>query len=71
MNTTQDSTDNSFDRLQRLLLAMRHGDELVSRDASRLTGLTEPTCRTILERLTHAGFMAQADADRFIRVSLA
>ncbi|MEQ1729266.1 MAG: hypothetical protein ABL982_12895 [Vicinamibacterales bacterium] len=71
MNTRQDPTDNSFDRLQRLLLAMRHGDELVSREASRLTGLTEPTCRTILERLVHAGFMAQADTDRFVRVSLA
>ena len=71
MNTTTDTTDSSFDRLQRLLLAMRHGDELVSREASRLTGLSEPTCRTILDRLVNAGFMAKADADRFIRVSLA
>jgi len=71
MHRTHDTPDYGFDRLQRLLLAMRHGDELVSREASRLTGLTEPTCRTILERLVHAGFMARADADRFVRVSLA
>ncbi len=71
MNTARDTTDSNFDRLQRLLLAMQHGDELVSCDASRLTGLAESTCRTILERLVHAGFMARTDADRFVRVSLA
>ncbi len=71
MQTSQDTTDYGFERFQRLLLAMHHGDELVSREASRLTGLTEPTCRTILERLVHAGFMARADTDRFIRISLA
>jgi DNA-binding IclR family transcriptional regulator len=61
--------NDAFDRLQRLLLAMRTGDELGPRDASRLTGLAEPTCRVVLEGLTRAGLMARENDDRFVRVS--
>jgi DNA-binding IclR family transcriptional regulator len=69
MEQSHDPFNDAFDRLQRLLLAMRTGDELGPRDAARLTGLAEPTCRTVLEKLTRAGLMAQAAEDRFVRVS--
>lgn len=69
MEHSNDPLNDAFDRLQRLLLAMRAGDELVTRDAARLTGLAEPTCRTVLEKLTRAGLMTQAEGDRFVRVS--
>jgi DNA-binding IclR family transcriptional regulator len=69
MSDTNQSLNDAFDRLQRLLLAMNAGDELASCDASRLTGLAEPTCRTVLEGLTRAGLMAQNGDDRFVRVS--
>jgi DNA-binding IclR family transcriptional regulator len=61
--------NDAFDRLQQLLLAMHTGDELGPRDASRLTGLAEPTCRTVLEGLARAGLMAHEGGDRFVRVS--
>ena len=69
MSDTNAPLDDAFDRLQRLLLAMRTGDELASRDASRLTGLAEPTCRIVLEGLAKAGLMAHGEGDRFVRVS--
>jgi len=69
MGHSNEPLDDAFDRLQRLLLAMRAGDELGPRDASRLTGLAEPTCRTVLERLTKAGLMSQDGEDRFVRVT--
>jgi DNA-binding IclR family transcriptional regulator len=71
MSETNKPMNDAFDRLQRLLLAMRAGDELASRDASRLTGLAEPTCRTVLEGLTKAGLMSHRDGDRFVRVTTA
>ncbi len=69
MHHTSTSMDDAFDRLQRLLLAMRTGDDLVIRDASRLSGLSEHTCRSILEGLARAGLMSRCEGDRFVRVS--
>jgi DNA-binding IclR family transcriptional regulator len=69
MEKSNNPLNEAFDRLQRLLLAMRTGDELGARDAARLTGLAEPTCRTVLEGLARAGLMSHADGDRFVRVS--
>jgi hypothetical protein len=67
MDQRNDPREDAFDRLQNLLLGMRAGDEVGPRDASRLTGLAEPTCRTVLERLTTAGLMARSADDRFVR----
>ena len=69
MSDTNPPLNDAFDRLQRLLLAMRAGDEVASREASRLTGLAEPTCRTVLEGLTKAGLMSRSGDDRFVRVN--
>lgn len=69
MSETNAPFQEAFDRLQHLLLAMRAGDELGPHDAARLTGLAEPTCRTVLEGLTKAGLMARDGQDRFVRVS--
>jgi DNA-binding IclR family transcriptional regulator len=69
MEQSNDPLDDAFDRLQRLLLAMQTGDELATHDAARLTGLAEPTCRTVLEGLTRAGLMTRGAEDRFVRVS--
>jgi DNA-binding IclR family transcriptional regulator len=63
--------NDAFDRLQRLLLEMRTGDELALRDAARLSGLAEPTCRTVLEGLSKAGLMSPSGDDRFVRVTMA
>ncbi|MGE0449880.1 MAG: hypothetical protein AB7Q29_09895 [Vicinamibacterales bacterium] len=67
MNGLNAPLNDAFDRLQRLLLAMRAGDELEPRDAARLTGLAEPMCRTVLEGLSRVGLMSQEGADRFVR----
>lgn len=69
MEQSNDPMNDAFDRLQRLLLAMHAGDELAARDAARLTGLAEPTCRTVLEGLARAGLMSHDGDDRFVRVS--
>jgi DNA-binding IclR family transcriptional regulator len=69
MSDINEPMNDAFDRLQRLLLAMRAGDELDPRDVSRLTGLAEPTCRTVLEKLAKAGLMAHDGEDRFVRVT--
>ena len=69
MEQSNHPLNDAFDRLQRLLLAMRAGDELAARDAARLTGLAEPTCRTVLEGLARAGLMTHRDGDRFVRIS--
>jgi hypothetical protein len=61
------SFNDAFDRLQRLLLTMRAGDELGPHDAARLTGLAETTCRAVLERLAKVGLMAHEGQDRFVR----
>lgn len=60
--------NDAFDRLQHLLLEMNAGDELGPRDAARLTGLAEPTCRSVLEGLARAGLMAREGQDRFVRI---
>jgi hypothetical protein len=70
MDERNDPREDAFDRLQHLLLGMRAGDEVGPRDASRLTGLAEPTCRTVLERLTHVGLMTRSENDRFVRRGL-
>jgi len=70
MSKTNRPLDDAFDRFQRLLLQMRAGDELVLRDAARLTGLAEPTCRTVLEGLSKKGLMSRSGDDRFVRVTM-
>src|SRR5688500_5594310 len=62
--------DDGFDRLQRLLLAMRPGDELLLSDAVRLTGLTESICTAMLQGLARAGLMSCEADRRFVRRSL-
>lgn len=69
MNETNAPIHDAFDRLQRLLLTMRTGDELGPRDAARLTGLAEGTCRSVLEGLARAGLMSSDGHDRFVRIS--
>jgi hypothetical protein len=69
MSEKNESMNDAFDRLQRLLLSMRTGDQLATHEASRLTGLAETTCRTVLEGLTKAGLMSHDGGDRFVRVA--
>jgi len=64
------SVNEGFDRLQRLLLAMRPGDDLTAADAAEVTGLNEQVCRAVLEGLARAGLMAPEPDDRFVRKSL-
>lgn len=71
MDYTHEIFDQGFDRLQRLLLAMKAGDALRAAEAAQLSGLNEGLCRAVLEGLTRAGLMAHAqDDERFIRRSL-
>lgn len=70
MSETNRPLDDAFERFQRLLLEMRAGDEVVLRDAARLTGLAELTCRTVLEGLSKKGLMSPSGDDRFVRVSM-
>lgn len=69
MHPPNEPVDYAFDRLQHLLLAMRAGDQVDTREASRQTGLSEPTCRIVLERLAGAGLLWQEAGDRFVRVT--
>jgi DNA-binding IclR family transcriptional regulator len=62
--------NEGFDRLQRLLLAMRAGDDLTAADAAEVTGLNESVCLAVLEGLVRAGLMAQESDNRFVRKSL-
>jgi hypothetical protein len=64
---TPHMANEGFDRLQRLLLAMRTGDELRPAEASQLTGLTEQICTVVLKRLTTAGLMSLESDGRFVR----
>src|SRR5207247_744335 len=57
MEQTNLTTDDGFERFQKLLLAMRAGEELRAEDVSHVTGLDEPTCRSVLEGLVRAGLM--------------
>jgi hypothetical protein len=59
-----------FDRLERLLLNMRAGEDLTVHDVAVATGLATSICQTVLERLTTAGLMVHAAEDRFIRKTL-
>jgi DNA-binding IclR family transcriptional regulator len=62
--------NEAFDRLQHLLVALRSGDELLSSDAARLTGLSEDKCRLVLEGLTRAGLMSCEAQGRYVRRTL-
>ena len=62
-----DYANQGFDRLQRLLLAMHSGDQLLATEASELTGLSPETCRAVLEGLARAGLMSREQDDRFVR----
>ena len=64
------SVNEGFDRLQRLLLAMRAGDDLTPADAAQVTGLNETVCRAMLEGLERAGLMARGSDGRFVRKPL-
>ena len=70
MGYFNDSLNDGLDRLQRLLLEMRNGDELACAEAARLSGLSQDVCRTVLEGLTRAGLMSQEPGDRFVRRTL-
>jgi hypothetical protein len=69
-NQTTNATNDGFDRLQHLLLDLRAGDEVVSSEAARLTGLREEVCRTMFERLTSVGLMSCEADGRFVRRTL-
>jgi DNA-binding IclR family transcriptional regulator len=56
-----------FDRLQHLLVNMRDGDTLELAEAAKLSGLSEDTCRAMLEGLARAGLMSREDEERFVR----
>lgn len=62
--------NEGFDRLERLLLSMRAGDDLTVGDAASATGLTTSVCEAVLERLTRVGLMSRAANDRFVRKTL-
>jgi DNA-binding IclR family transcriptional regulator len=62
--------NDGFDRLERLLLAMRAGDDLLVSDVAQVTGLGDTTCLVVLERLERAGLMARATVNRFVRCTL-
>jgi DNA-binding IclR family transcriptional regulator len=70
MNNTRQSVQDGFDRFQRLLFALHAGDELRASDASLVCGLSEDTCRTVLEGLQRAGMMTHERGDRFVRKTL-
>ena len=64
------SKDVGFDRLQRLLLDLRAGDDVRASDVANATGLSNATCLTVLEGLERAGLMERGDGDRFVRRTL-
>jgi DNA-binding IclR family transcriptional regulator len=71
MEQIKPNTSAGFDRLERLLLAMRVGDEMRAAEAAHLTGLPEATCRAMLLGLERAGLMThRPDADLFVRQTL-
>src|SRR5262249_20268776 len=63
--------EDGLDRLQKLLLEMRAGDEVVPPEAARATGLSEDMCRMVLERLANVGLMKQEREGSFVRRPLA
>jgi hypothetical protein len=60
----------AFNRLERLLVAMRQGEQLRAADAADASGLSEHVCRHVLLGLERAGLMAQEATDLFVRRSL-
>lgn len=62
--------NEGFDRLQRLLVGMRAGEELKPGDAADATGLSPEMCRAVLLGLERAGLMSHEDEDRFVRRTL-
>ena len=70
MGYLNESLNDGLDRLQQVLLEMRHGDSLACEEAARLSGLNEKVCRTVLEGLTRAGLLSQEPNDRFVRRTL-
>jgi DNA-binding IclR family transcriptional regulator len=70
MDATTERVNEGFDRLQRLLLAMRIGEELRASDAADVTGLSREVCHAVLSGLERAGLMTHEDEDRFTRRSL-
>lgn len=70
MDETRQRVSEGFDRLQRLLLTMRTGDELRAEEAAAVTGLSAKVCQTVFEGLERAGLMAHQRGDTFVRRSL-
>ena len=70
MQSLPGTQDEAFDRLERLLISMRTGDELFIPDAVRLTGLSEEVCSAMLNGLARAGLMACKSERLFVRRSL-
>jgi DNA-binding IclR family transcriptional regulator len=70
MSYTNESLNDGLDRLQQILLDMRHGDELACAEAARRSGLNPAVCRTVLEGLARAGLMSHESNDRFVRRTL-
>jgi hypothetical protein len=62
--------NEGFDRLERLLLNMRAGDDLTVHDAANATGLTTSVCQAVFERLERVGLMSHTADDRFVRKTL-
>lgn len=67
---TSVSKDEGFDRLQRLLLDLRTGDDVRAADVANATGLSNAICLAVLEGLERAGLMEHGDGDRFVRRTL-
>ena len=70
MKPTSFATNDSFDRLEQLLLRMNIGEELRPDEAARQTGLTEETCRAVLRGLERAGLMTLGHDDHYVRCKL-
>jgi len=71
MENRNEPLSRGFDRLQQLLLAMNAGDELRCSEAARASGLAEPLCKTVLEKLASAGLMSHEPDGRFVRRTMA
>jgi hypothetical protein len=64
------TVNHGFDRLQRILVTMRVGDNISTTGAAEQTGLSEDVCRAVLAGLERAGLMTQGPDDRFTRCRL-
>jgi DNA-binding IscR family transcriptional regulator len=70
MGSAAVSKEEGFDRLQRLLLDMRAGDQVRVAAVAETTGLSESICLAVLEGLERAGLMTRAAGDHFVRRTL-